>query len=102
MHDGLNTVEGRKVSIDGFENTPQTGHALLKEGSVHCIALSRKGIFTAGKVCRLANLLEIPILKVYNLYFDSAMHSIIQYLLDLGRSIKQMYCIISLHLKHKF
>ena len=29
---------------------PKTAHALLKEGSTDCLALSRRGLFTAGKV----------------------------------------------------
>jgi len=29
---------------------PNTGHALLREGDTDCIALSRKGLFTTGKV----------------------------------------------------
>ncbi len=40
----------RKVSITESEVALKTGHALLREGSVDCIALSRKGLFTAGKV----------------------------------------------------
>ena len=33
------------------QKAPQTGHAMLKEGLVNCLALNKKGIFTAGKVC---------------------------------------------------
>jgi len=29
---------------------PRTGHAVLGEGLVNCLALSRRGVFTAGKV----------------------------------------------------
>lgn len=39
--------QGKRVSIS---EAPKTGHTLLTEGSVDCIALSRKGLFTAGKV----------------------------------------------------
>ena len=35
------------------EPKPQTAHAVLSEGSISCLALSRRGLFTAGKVCWL-------------------------------------------------
>ena len=30
---------------------PQTGHAVLTEGSIDCLTLSRRGLYTAGKAC---------------------------------------------------
>ena len=34
----------------GQESTPKTGHALLREGAVSILTLSKRGLFTAGKV----------------------------------------------------
>ena len=40
----------KTVSINENESMPKTGHAVLGQGSIDCIALSRKGLITAGKV----------------------------------------------------
>ncbi len=50
MLDEIHNTDMRKVSITECEVALKTGHALLRKGSVDCIALSRKGLFTAGKV----------------------------------------------------
>lgn len=47
--------EGRKGRrrVDGGEDTcssPNTAHAVLDEGSLECLALSKRGLFAAGKV----------------------------------------------------
>lgn len=40
----------QKGEEDEEEKPPQTAHAVLDEGSINCLALSRKGLFIAGKV----------------------------------------------------
>lgn len=47
---GQKKDEVKTVSISENEFPPKTGHAVLGEGSIDCIALSRKGLITAGKV----------------------------------------------------
>ena len=32
------------------QQMPKTGHAVLTEGSIQCLALSRRGLYTGGKV----------------------------------------------------
>ena len=43
-------LSGDRAGGGGEQETPQTGHAMLGEGLVNCLALSKRGIFTAGKV----------------------------------------------------
>ena len=38
----------------GEESTPKTGHALLREGATSVLALSKRGLFAAGKVVILS------------------------------------------------
>ena len=46
------SVASRQSMGEGtsMESKPQTAHAVLSEGSISCLALSRRGLFTAGKV----------------------------------------------------
>jgi len=43
-------LSGDKSGGGEEQETPQTGHAMLGEGLVNCLALSKRGIFTAGNV----------------------------------------------------
>lgn len=41
------------------ENDVRTAHALFKEGSTDCLALSRRGLFTAGRVTYILTMRKI-------------------------------------------
>ena len=42
--------EDEEVSLQEEESVPNTAHAVLREGSLECLALGRRGLFAAGKV----------------------------------------------------
>lgn len=46
----LGNREEADVSQDEGGEVPNTAHALLREGSLECLALGRRGLFAAGKV----------------------------------------------------
>ena len=52
--------------VAGQEPTPITGHALLREGAVSILALSKRGLFAAGKVIVVYN----SQLLTTSVYFD--------------------------------
>ena len=52
-----------------MEELPNTAHAVLREGSLECLALGRRGLFAAGKVS--CHNVSAPLDGSVSSFFDS-------------------------------